>query len=120
MVKQKIIIDCDPGHDDAIALLLSCYSDKLDLLAVTTVAGNQTIEKTSRNALNLLNFFNRNYNYRQFETTYKSTYGSFYQDNNNSKQTSKCPKNNNLYMKKQILLMVRLLTVNSNFHHYYH
>ena len=60
MVKQKIIIDCDPGHDDAIALLLSCYSDKLDLLAVTTVAGNQTIEKTSRNALNLLNFFNRN------------------------------------------------------------
>lgn len=59
MTKQKIILDCDPGHDDAIALLLSCYSDKLDLLAVTTAAGNQTIEKTSKNALNLLNFFNK-------------------------------------------------------------
>ena len=59
MSKQKIILDCDPGHDDAIALLLSCYSDKLDLLAVTTAAGNQTIEKTSKNALNLLNFFNK-------------------------------------------------------------
>lgn len=59
MTKMKIILDCDPGHDDAIALLLSCYSEKLDLLAVTTAAGNQTIEKTSKNALNLLNFFNR-------------------------------------------------------------
>ena len=59
MTKQKIILDCDPGHDDAIALLLSCYSDKLDLIAVTTCAGNQTIEKTSKNALNLLNYFNK-------------------------------------------------------------
>ena len=58
MSKQNIIIDCDPGHDDAIALLLACYSEKLNLLAVTTCSGNQTIEKTSRNALNLLNFFN--------------------------------------------------------------
>ena len=52
-----------------------------------------------------LNFFNRNYNYRQFETTYKSTYGSFYQDNNNSKQNSKCPKNNNLYMNHRYLFL---------------
>ena len=59
MSKRKIILDCDPGHDDAIALLLSCYSDELDLLAVTTCAGNQTIDKTSKNALNLLNFFNK-------------------------------------------------------------
>ena len=59
MTKQNIILDCDPGHDDAIALLLSCYSDKLNLLAVSTAAGNQTIEKTSKNALNLLNFFNK-------------------------------------------------------------
>ncbi len=57
--KYKIILDCDPGHDDAIAILLSCYSENIDLLGVTTCAGNQTIEKTSRNALNLLNFFNR-------------------------------------------------------------
>lgn len=59
MNKTKIILDCDPGHDDAIALLLSSYSPKIELLAVTTCAGNQTIEKTSRNALNLLNYFNK-------------------------------------------------------------
>lgn len=60
MSKINIILDCDPGHDDAIALLLSCYSNKLNLLAVTTSSGNQTIEKTSKNALNLLYFFNKN------------------------------------------------------------
>ena len=60
MSKINIILDCDPGHDDAIALLLSCYSDKFNLLAVTTCAGNQTIDKTSKNALNLLNFFSKN------------------------------------------------------------
>ncbi len=57
--KQKIIIDCDPGHDDAVALLIAAYSDKLDLIGVSTCAGNQTIDKTSKNALNLLNFFNK-------------------------------------------------------------
>ena len=60
MLKQKIIIDCDPGHDDAIALLIAAYSDELDLIGVSTCAGNQTIDKTSKNALNLLNFFNKN------------------------------------------------------------
>ena len=59
-MKQKIIIDCDPGHDDAIALLIASFSDQLDLVGVSTCAGNQTIEKTSKNALNLLNFFNKN------------------------------------------------------------
>lgn len=58
MKRRNIILDCDPGHDDAIALLLCCYSDKLNLLALTTAAGNQTIEKTTRNANNLLHFFN--------------------------------------------------------------
>lgn len=47
----RIILDCDPGHDDAIALLLAHGSPAIDLLAVTTVAGNQTIEKVTRNAL---------------------------------------------------------------------
>lgn len=55
--KQKIIIDCDPGHDDAIALLVAYYSDDLDLIGVSTCAGNQTINKTSKNADNLLRFF---------------------------------------------------------------
>jgi purine nucleosidase len=48
---RKIVIDCDPGHDDAIALLLAQGSPEVELLAVTTVAGNQTLEKVTRNAL---------------------------------------------------------------------
>lgn len=47
---RKIIIDCDPGHDDAIALLLAHGDPNIELLAITTVAGNQTIEKVTRNA----------------------------------------------------------------------
>ena len=58
-MKQKIIIDCDPGHDDAIALLIACYTEKYDLIGVSTCAGNQTIDKTSKNTLNLLNFFKK-------------------------------------------------------------
>ena len=48
---KKIILDCDPGHDDAIALMLAHGSTEIDLVAVTTVHGNQTIEKVTRNAL---------------------------------------------------------------------
>src|SRR5690606_23564126 len=48
---RKIILDCDPGHDDAIALLLAHGNPEIDLLAVTTVHGNQTLEKVTRNAL---------------------------------------------------------------------
>lgn len=48
---RKIILDCDPGHDDAIAMLLAHGSPAIDLLAVTTVAGNQTLDKVTRNAL---------------------------------------------------------------------
>lgn len=47
---QKIIMDCDPGHDDAIAMLLAHGNPNLELLAVTTVAGNQTLEKVTTNA----------------------------------------------------------------------
>ncbi|ANW21611.1 nucleoside hydrolase [Streptomyces clavuligerus] len=46
-----IVLDCDPGHDDAIALLLAAGDPAVDLLAITTVAGNQTVEKTTLNAL---------------------------------------------------------------------
>lgn len=59
MFKRNIILDCDPGHDDAIALLLASYSHRLNLLAVTTCSGNQTIDKTSLNASNLLHFFSK-------------------------------------------------------------
>jgi pyrimidine-specific ribonucleoside hydrolase len=46
-----IVIDCDPGHDDAIAILLAVASPEVELIGVTTVAGNQTLDKTTRNAL---------------------------------------------------------------------
>jgi len=50
----SVILDCDPGHDDAIALLLALASPELDLVGVTTVHGNQTLEKTTDNALRVL------------------------------------------------------------------
>jgi purine nucleosidase/pyrimidine-specific ribonucleoside hydrolase len=44
------VLDCDPGHDDALAILLAAADPRLELLAITTVAGNQTLEKTTLNA----------------------------------------------------------------------
>jgi inosine-uridine nucleoside N-ribohydrolase len=54
-----IILDCDPGHDDAIALLLVLGSPELELLGVTTVSGNQTLDKTTANALRVLEHVER-------------------------------------------------------------
>ena len=54
--RRPVIIDCDPGHDDAIALLLAFASPELDVRAVTVVAGNQTLDKTLRNTLRVLSF----------------------------------------------------------------
>jgi inosine-uridine nucleoside N-ribohydrolase len=54
-----ILIDCDPGHDDAIALLLALASPEVEVLGVTTVAGNQTLEKTTANAIRVLDFVGR-------------------------------------------------------------
>lgn len=48
---RKIILDCDPGHDDAVAILLANGDPRIELLALTTVAGNQTLAKVTRNAL---------------------------------------------------------------------
>ena len=48
------ILDVDPGHDDAVAIMLACAAPDLDLLAVTTVAGNVPLGKTTRNALRVL------------------------------------------------------------------
>lgn len=51
MSKRPIIIDCDPGQDDAVALFLALASpDELELLAITTVAGNVPLTLTQRNA----------------------------------------------------------------------
>jgi inosine-uridine nucleoside N-ribohydrolase len=55
----NIILDCDPGHDDAIALLLALASPEVKLLGVTTVSGNQTLEKTTANAIRVLDHVGR-------------------------------------------------------------
>ncbi len=60
MEKRKIIIDCDPGHDDAIAIMMAANNPKLDLLGITIVAGNQTLEKTCQNGLNVCQALNIN------------------------------------------------------------
>ena len=54
-----IVLDCDPGHDDAIALLLALASPEVELVGITTVAGNQTLEKTTANAIRVLEFVGR-------------------------------------------------------------
>lgn len=54
MEKTKIILDCDPGHDDAVAIMLAAKSPQIELLGITVVAGNQTLDNTQRNALNIV------------------------------------------------------------------
>jgi inosine-uridine nucleoside N-ribohydrolase len=58
-VSTRIVLDCDPGHDDAIALLLALASPEVELLGVTTTYGNQTLEKTTANALRVLELAGR-------------------------------------------------------------
>jgi purine nucleosidase len=60
MAEKKIThcwLDCDPGHDDAFAILLATFGDTIKLIGLSTVSGNQTIEKTTQNALKALNLF---------------------------------------------------------------
>jgi inosine-uridine nucleoside N-ribohydrolase len=54
-----VLIDCDPGLDDALALMLAVASPELHVLGVTTVAGNQTVDRTTRNALQVLELAGR-------------------------------------------------------------
>ena len=56
MAKEKFILDCDPGSDDAIAIMLALYSEKLQLKAITTVNGNRIVPKTTENALRVVEF----------------------------------------------------------------
>lgn len=55
----KIILDCDPGHDDMMAIILAAASDQIDLPGITTVAGKQVGEKTYLNALKTLTLINK-------------------------------------------------------------
>lgn len=60
MDKHKIILDCDPGQDDAMAILLALGSrDEIELLAITTVAGNVPLALTSTNALRIVELAGR-------------------------------------------------------------
>ncbi len=56
---QRILLDCDPGHDDAIAIMLATASSEIELVGVTTVAGNSLLKNTTRNALIVLDMVNR-------------------------------------------------------------
>jgi purine nucleosidase/pyrimidine-specific ribonucleoside hydrolase len=53
-VPLRIILDCDPGHDDAVAILLALASPQLEVVGITTVGGNATLEHTTENALRVL------------------------------------------------------------------
>lgn len=53
---RNILIDCDPGHDDALAIITALASSKLNVLGISTIGGNQTLEKVTKNAKNILNF----------------------------------------------------------------
>ena len=59
MEGKPVILDVDPGHDDAVAIMFACGAPELDVLAVTTVAGNVPLEKTTRNALRILSLIGR-------------------------------------------------------------
>lgn len=59
MSPVPMILDVDPGHDDAVAIMLACGAPEVDLLAVTTVAGNVPLDKTTDNALRILSLIGR-------------------------------------------------------------
>lgn len=56
---RRIILDCDPGHDDAVAIILALGNPSIELLGITTVGGNQTISKITRNAQSVLEMCGR-------------------------------------------------------------
>jgi purine nucleosidase/ribosylpyrimidine nucleosidase len=53
---KKVILDCDPGTDDAIAMMLALFSPDLDVLGISVVNGNRIVEKTIENALRVVQF----------------------------------------------------------------
>ena len=51
---RYLLIDCDPGHDDAMAILTACaHPEELKILGITTVGGNQTLKRVTENAKNI-------------------------------------------------------------------
>ncbi|MFC6962909.1 nucleoside hydrolase [Halocatena marina] len=58
-MSRKLLLDVDPGIDDALAILMALGSDDVDVVGLTTVMGNTTLENTTKNALSLLEFVDR-------------------------------------------------------------
>ncbi|MGM0197927.1 pyrimidine-specific ribonucleoside hydrolase [Enterococcus sp. DIV1314a] len=58
-ISHKIIIDCDPGTDDAMALMYAVASEEIEILAVHTVAGNVNVDHTTNNTQGIMAFLNR-------------------------------------------------------------
>ena len=59
VIKKQVIIDTDPGIDDAVALAIALYSDEVDVKLITTVAGNVGLDYVTQNTLKLLSFFDK-------------------------------------------------------------
>ena len=59
MKTRKVIIDCDPGIDDSLAIMLALSMEELDVIGITIVAGNAPVEMGFQNALKVLQFMNR-------------------------------------------------------------
>ena len=53
MTRRRLILDCDPGHDDAAAIALAVTSGAFEIEAITAVCGNAPLERTSANALSI-------------------------------------------------------------------
>jgi purine nucleosidase len=56
---KKIILDCDPGHDDAVAIMMASANENIEILGITCVAGNATLDNTSLNALKICSFISK-------------------------------------------------------------
>ena len=55
----KVILDCDPGHDDAVAIMFAAASKEIDLLGITCVAGNTSLNNATLNALKICTFIDK-------------------------------------------------------------
>ena len=58
-MKKKIILDCDPGHDDAVAIMLAIANDNIDVLGITCVAGNASLKNTKLNVLKICSIIDK-------------------------------------------------------------
>ena len=67
MKKIPVLMDCDPGHDDAMAIILALSSEKLNVLGITSACGNQTIEKTTKKSTSFnFGLYSRDCTWRQW------------------------------------------------------